>query len=295
MKKILLLILISLTLFSCTSISKKERVKKEIITNLKETTGDNFYFIYGLDREYSIATNVKYRGIIYSDRLEKLQWPEGLEIGLDSLSSQNTSYIHSNYKGLLRQIEIDSMAENRAREIFGEKINLYNDGTTTEHMYKNIIQNKSKNKEFEKKSGYYSTIVNYFVDDLDKLDNEDIKKKTFELAKFIYDDMNYVTALQVYVRDNKYFEDYNLVYYSIYKPFRTREDIVEILNKIRAKEKISEEDKVALVKVFNKGGLDYNKSITAGFSIRFKDISELPIDRKKIMYEGLIKNGRYGD
>lgn len=52
------------------------------------------------------------------------------------------------------------------------------------------------------------------------------------------------SLLQVYVRDNKYFED------------REREDIYNILKKIKNKEKITEEDRVSLVRVFNKS-LDY--------------------------------------
>lgn len=295
MKKILILILTIFTFASCSSLSKQEQVKKEICAELEKSTGDKFWFIYGLDREYSIATNIKYRGIVYSDKLEEMQWPQGVEVALDNLSSDKMRHISDNYKGLLRQVEIDGMAEDRARKIFGEKVNLYNDGMTTEHMYKNIIKNKKRNLSFAEKSGYYSTIVNYFVEDLDKLNNEEIKQKTFELAKFIYDEMSYVTALQVYVRDDKYFEDYNLVYYSIYKPFREREDIQQILGKIKKKEKITEKEKEELLRVFVKGGLDYEKLLTAGFSIRFKDINEFPIDINNVVFEGILKNGRYGE
>ncbi len=295
MKKILILILTIFTFASCSSLSKQEQVKKEICAELEKSTGDKFWFIYGLDREYSIATNIKYKGIIYSDKLEEMQWPQGVEVALDNLSSDKMRHISDNYKGLLRQVEIDGMAEDRARKIFGEKVNLYNDGMTTEHMYKNIIKNKKRNLSFAEKSGYYSTIVNYFVEDLDKLNNEEIKQKTFELAKFIYDEMSYVTALQVYVRDDKYFEDYNLVYYSIYKPFREREDIQQILGKIKKKEKITEKEKEELLRVFVKGGLDYEKLLTAGFSIRFKDINEFPIDINNVVFEGILKNGRYGE
>jgi len=103
--------------------------------------------------------------------------------------------------------------------------------------------------------------------------------------------MNYVTALQVYVRDNKYFEDYNLVYYSIYKPFRTREDIVQILNKIKAKEKISEEDKVALVRVFNKGGLDFDKSYYAFYLIDFRKKNETPLKYENVFLRRTEKMG----
>lgn len=281
------------TFVSCSSLSKQEKVKKEICDELQKSTGDKFWFIYGLDRDYSIATNIKYRGILYSDRLEKLEWPQGVEIALEDLSTNGIGYTYDNYKGLLMQIEIDGMAENRARKIFGEKVNLYNDGMTTEHMYKNIIKNKKRNISFDEKSGYYSTIVNVFVDDLDKLNNEEIKKKTYELAKFIYDDMNYVTALQVYVRDDKFFEDYNLVYGSIYKPFRDREDIKKILKKIKNKEKITEKEKVTLVRVFNKGGLDFGMSHWKFFLLSFNEKNETPISLENFMYQREKNKGEY--
>jgi hypothetical protein len=41
-------------------------IEKEIVQGLEEEfPEENFYFIYGLDRERSIATNIKYRGIVY--------------------------------------------------------------------------------------------------------------------------------------------------------------------------------------------------------------------------------------
>ncbi len=292
MKKILFLLTLSLCLFSCSSISKQEQVKKEICAELEKSTGDKFWFIYGLDREYSIATNIKYRGIVYSDKLEKLQWPQGVEVALDNLSSDKMRHISDNYKGLLRQVEIDGMAEDRARKIFGEKVNLYNDGMTTEHMYKNIIKNKKRNLSFDEKSGYYSTIVNYFVEDLDKLNNKEIKQKTFELAKFIYDEMNYVTALQVYVRDDKYFEDYNLVYYSIYKPFRERKDIQKILDKIKKKQKITEKEKEELLRVFVKGGLDFDNSYYEFYLISFNEKNEIPLKYENVFLRRKENSGK---
>lgn len=291
MKKILILILTIFTFASCSSLSKQEQVKKEICAELEKSTGDKFWFIYGLDREYSIATNIKYRGIVYSDKLEKLQWPQGVEVALDNLSSDKMRHISDNYKGLLRQVEIDGIAEDRARKIFGEKVNLYNDWSMNEYKYKYIKERLGKkNLGWDDKNGAYSTIVNYFVEDLDKLNNEEIKQKTFELAKFIYDEMNYVTGISVYVRDGKYFEDYNLVYYSIYKPFREREDIQKILGKIKKKEKITEEEKEELLRVFVKGSLNYENCHYKLFLISFDEKHEIPIEFKNISYESEIKN-----
>lgn len=153
-----------------------------------------------------------------------------------------------------------------------------------------MINERKMKLNFQDKSGYYSTIVNVFVDDLDKLDNDDIKKKTFELAKFIYNDMNYVTALQVYVRDNKYFENYNLVYSGIYEHFREKEDVKLILDKIKNKEKLNDEERETLERVFNKGGLDFNISHYKFFLLSFDEEKEIPIKLNSVSYESEVKN-----
>lgn len=310
MKKLILLLTLILIFISCDrSKSKKaEQIKNQIISELPEQLKyiesarrdfkfdenlDKFYFIQGWDYDGSISTNIKYRGLLYSKRLEKYGYPEGVEVDLDKLRADESILyeIATSYIATLKQVEIDSMVENKAREIFGPKINLYNDWSMTKEKYENIkgMMGK-KNITYDEKNGAYSTIVNVFVDNLDKLDNEDIKRKTFELAKFIYDDMNYVTALQVYVRDDKYFEDINLIYPYTFTPFDEREDIKAIINKIENNEKLNEEEKISLIKVFNKGGLDYEKCHYKAYRIRFKEQEEFPLVLENVNYESEIKN-----
>ena len=272
---------------------KSEVLKEDIVTALRNKTGDEFWFIYGLHKDGNISTNISYRGILYSNKLKELGATQGLEIGLESLdkNSVDLDVIVQNYNGLMRSLELNSIGEKKAKEIFGNKINLYNDWTMTTAQY-NWIKERlwKKDLPYEEKNGARSTIVNYFVEDLDKLNNEEIKQKTFELAKFIYDEMNYKTGISVYVRDDKYFEDYNLVYYSIYKPFREREDIQKILGKIKKKEKITEKEKEELLRVFVKGSLDYENCHYKLFLISFDEKHEIPIEFKNISYESEIKN-----
>ena len=307
MKKILTLFFIICMFTSCNTQSKKiEKTKEDIISVLPlyiaqiqedypiKFEGDNFYFIYGLDFDKNNATDVAYRGILYSDKLKESGYTSGVEIGLTSLdiNDGDLTIIAQKYLRLMMQVEIDGAVEKKAKEIFGKKTNLYNDGSTTKHMYQNIMGNKFKSLSFEEKSGYYSTVVNYFVDDLDKIDNEDTRKKTFELAKFIYDDMNYLTALQIYVRDNKFFEDYNLIYESISPPFVEMEDIKKILEKIKNKEKINESEKVKLCEVFYKGSLDYEKCHLKFFKIPFYENEHIPFKVDNVTYEMEIKNNQ---
>ncbi len=280
--------------------ANREKVKQEIINGLPEQIKyilsfdeipykeDKFYFIYGLDYEKDPATNIRYRGVIYSDRLKEYGYPEGLEVGLSKLEADRAVIynIAGNYLGLLMQIEIDSMAEKKAMELFGAKTNLYNDWSMNLDKYNYIKERLGKeNLSYEEKNGAYSTVVNVFCDDLGKIDEEEYRENTYKLAKYIDEYMNYGTSLQIYVRDNSFFKNYELVYYSVYKPFREREDIKKILEKVKKQEELSEEEKVKLVRVFRKGDLDYRIENYKKFKIGTYKKEHFPIEKNKVTEE----------
>ena len=279
------MIFLSLSLFA----GKNETV---INTFKKKFPQDNFYFIQGLDYKFDLSTNIRYRGILYSDRLEKLGYPFGLEMALEG-GSDGSSYLE-NYKALFWQLEIDKPIEEKMKEIFGELSVLNNNNSMTKAKYEHLKSIRGKNIPFEEKNGALYTIVNVFVDRLEDIDKEEMKKKTYKFAKFLYDDINLVTYLQVYIRDNTFFEDYNLVAYQVYPPFREREDIKKILEKIKAKEKISKDEKIALVNVFYKG-FNYkmrNTSLNINFSRKeLKKYTEQEFDGE-LLWEDYIDEGR---
>ena len=211
---------------------------------------DKFYFIQGLDYKFDLNTSIRYRGILYSDRLEKMGYPFGLELALEG-GSDGSEYLE-NYESLFLKIKVDKPIEKRMKEIFGEKSVLNNNFWVSSEGYKISLSKRGKKLPFEEKSGAYSTIVNVFVDRLEDIDKEEYFKKTYEFGKFLYDEINLKTYLQVYIRDNTFFENYNLVAYQVYPPFREREDIKKILEKIKNGEKITEQEKIALTNVFYK-------------------------------------------
>ncbi|WP_304206413.1 hypothetical protein [Fusobacterium perfoetens] len=279
------MIFLSLSLFA----GKNETV---INTFKKKFPQDNFYFIQGLDYKFDLSTNIRYRGILYSDRLEKLDYPFGLEMALEG-GSDGSSYLE-NYEALFWQLEIDKPIEEKMKEIFGELSILNNNNSMTKAKYEHLKSIRGKNIPFEEKNGALYTIVNVFVDRLEDIDKEEMKKKTYKFAKFLYDDINLVTYLQVYIRDNTFFEDYNLVAYQVYPPFREREDIKKILEKIKAKEEISKDEKIALVNVFYKG-FNYkmrNTSLNINFSRKeLKKYTEQEFDGE-LLWEDYIDEGR---
>ena len=240
---ILTMLFLSMTLFA----GKSSTV---IRTFEKKFPQDKFYFIQGLDYKFDLNTSIRYRGILYSDRLEKMGYPFGLELALEG-GSDGSEYLE-NYESLFLKIEVDKPIEKKMKEIFGEKSVLNNNFWVSSEGYKISLSKRGKKLPFKEKSGAYSTIVNVFVDRLEDIDKEEYFKKTYEFGRFLYDEMNILTYLQVYIRDNTFFENYNLVAYQVYPPFREREDIKRILEKIKSGKKITETEKIALTNVFYK-------------------------------------------
>ena len=250
---ILTMLFLSMTLFA----GKNSTV---IRTFEKKFPQDKFYFIQGLDYKFDLNTSIRYRGILYSDRLEKLGYPFGLELALEG-GSDGSEYLE-NYESLFLKIEVDKPIEKKMKEIFGEKSVLNNNQPLRIGGYRWILEHKGKKVEFAEKSDAYSTIVNVFVDRLEDIDKEEMKQKTYKFARYLYDEMNILTYLQVYIRDNTFFENYNLVAYQVYPPFRERENIKKILEKIKNGEKITEQEKIALTNVFYKD-IGFNNKYTA--------------------------------
>ena len=277
---ILTMLFLSMTLFA----GKNSTV---IRTFEKKFPQDKFYFIQGLDYKFDLNTSIRYRGILYSDRLEKLGYPFGLELALEG-GSDGSEYLE-NYESLFLKIEVDKPIEKKMKEIFGEKSVLDNNFWIDSDSYREFLKKMGKKIPFEKKGGAAYTVVNVFVDRLEDIDKEEMKQKTYKFARYLYDEINLKTYLQVYIRDNTFFENYNLVAYQVYPPFREREDIKKILEKIKSGEKITEQEKIALTNVFYKD-IGFNNKYTV-LRIWFKDerLQEYKIQK----FEGRLLKDNY--
>lgn len=51
----------------------------------EEIPDDKFYFIRGLDRDRSLSTNIRYRGIVYSDKLKQAKSFSGIQVALENM------------------------------------------------------------------------------------------------------------------------------------------------------------------------------------------------------------------
>ena len=249
--KILIILLITIGfIYNCTSlktITGSQNIK--VLKAFKEAYPDeNFYFIYGLDYKIDLSTSIRYRGIIYSDRLAAINYPGGLEVAFsDNINVYGEIY---SYEKIFKRLEMNEPIKEKIKELFGEKTTFQNIISFSDRGFESWKKYKGENLEDEEKFEAWNTLVNVFVDDVDKIDDEEYKKKVYELAEFIYKEMNIKTALFVYMRNDSFFNNYKFVEESIFKPFKNKEEIKAILMKIKVNQKITEEEKIVLINNF---------------------------------------------
>ena len=249
--KILIILLIAIGfIYNCTSLRTiTGSQNRKVLKAFKEAYPDeNFYFIHGLDYKIDLSTSIRYRGIIYSDRLAAINYPGGLEVAFsDNINVYGEIY---DYEKIFKKLEMDEPIKKKIKELFGEKTTFKNNVSSASHDYEYWKKYKGKNLEDEKKLEAWNTIVNVFVDDIDKIDDEEYKRKVHELAEFMYKELNIKTALFVYMRNDSFFNNYNFVEESLFKPFKNKEEIKDILMKIKDNQKITEEEKITLINNF---------------------------------------------
>ena len=110
---------------------------------------DKFYFIQGLDYKFDLNTSIRYRGILYSDRLEKLNYPFGLELTLEG-GSDGSEYLE-NYESLFLKIQVDKPIEDKMKEIFGPKSVLNNNFYPAKKGYYGMLKKCGKKFLLKKK------------------------------------------------------------------------------------------------------------------------------------------------
>lgn len=287
--KILIILLITIGfIYNCTSLRTiTGSQNRKVLKAFKEAYPDeNFYFIYGLDYKIDLSTSIRYRGIIYSDRLAAINYPGGLEVAFsDNINVYGEIY---DYESIFKKIEMDTPIKAKVKELFGEKIILENNVSSASHDYEYWKKYKGKNLEDEKKLEAWNTPINVFVNDIDKIDDEEYRKKTYELAEFMYKEMNIKTTLYIYIRNDRFFNNYEFVEESLFKPFKNKEEIKNILVKIKDNKKIAEEEKIILINNFStiasyKGEI---KEINIYFKSKEKLLEYENQDIKMIMING---------
>ena len=179
MKKRLLVIITMLFLSLSLFANKNSTVIKTFENKFPQ---DKFYFIQGLDYKFDLSTSIRYKGILYSDRLEKMGYPFGLELALEG-SSDGSESVES-YESLFLKLQVDKPIENKMKEIFGLKVFLIIILVSAYRGYREMLEIKLEEKyPFEEKGGAYSTIVNLFVDKLENINKEKMKQKGLSICE----------------------------------------------------------------------------------------------------------------
>ena len=259
--KILIILLITIGfIYNCTSLRTiTGSQNRKVLKAFKEAYPDeNFYFIYGLDYKIDLSTSIRYRGIIYSDRLAAINYPGGLEVAFsDNINVYGEIY---GYEKIFKRLEMNEPIKEKIKELFGEKTTFQNNISFSDRGFESWKKYKGENLEDEEKFEAWNTIVNVFVDDINKIEEneEEYRKKVYELSKLIYNEMNIKTSLQVYFRDKSYFKNYEIVNNSVFKPFRKKEEVATILKKIKNNEEITGKEELILINNFYRSLPNYD-------------------------------------
>ncbi len=258
----------------------------KVIARYNKALNDEFYFIRGLDRERSLSTNIKYRGLLYSKKMKEAGVRGFLEIGIENLD--DIVVYGTTYRSVLAGEEVNKIFEDEAKKFFGDKILLQN--TTDGYFSKGSAEaikkkftkvpkdNKGKTLEeiLDSKGGFRQTFVTVFVKDIKKIDELEYRKKALDLANYMFDNLNVTTSLQIFIRDESYLEDYEKIESTIAPGFREDKEIKEILEKVKKKEAISEAEKLKLLSVMYRYFRDWNNLVE--ITIFFKRKEHFPLE-----------------
>ena len=237
MKKIILSLILGIFLVGCTSTNN--RLVLEILES--RIPDDNFYFIRGIDRDRSLSTNIRYRGIVYSDKLKEEKSFAGIQIALenmDELWKYEDDFVRQYENALAYPRAVTPIREN-AKKIFGEDIVVYVDLSSSFFLKEGV--------EFvEANIGHYvegtkfgaMAYIDIFVEDIRKVDIEEYKKKLFNLHEILYKKYNYDVDINMYLRDRKYLT-YEEIEKNIFYLYKDEPKVKELLKRYKATGELS--------------------------------------------------------
>ena len=201
----------------------------------KQIPNDNFYFIRGLEREWGFNTNVRYRGIVYSDKLKEAKAFMGIQVALEDLDSLYMweDDFKDQYENALASPRLVKIIRENAKDILGEDIIVYVD-------LSNIFLLKEAVEFVEENIGNFipddevgpPVYIDIFVDDIKKVNIDDYKKKLFELHQRLYFLYNINSRLYLDLQDKKYLT-YDIVKKGIFYIFKKDPKIKKYLKKYK--------------------------------------------------------------
>lgn len=257
MKKILLILVIVLASTAFMKSNKTAQIKKirtRVLREYKEAYPDEeIYFVYGPHYNNDRGqTNIRYRAVLSSKRLEELDYYNGFQINFENAKSPIDTRA---YQWKLNYLEVYAPLKREAKQILGENIVFEIEGTYTSGVRKVILENLGNDLPIEEKTGFSMIIFTTFVDDLDKeIENIELwKEKMYQLGKRYWEHYNVLGALQLYIYDRELLNNYDLVKNSLLTSTEQNAEISEILEKLENGENINIEDERELMAKMRNG------------------------------------------
>lgn len=233
MKKFFIYLSLFLVVFLSTNCSSLNN-KKVLQVIQEEIPDDNFYFIRGIERDRSLSTNIRYRGIVYSDKLKQAEAFSGIQIALEDMNQlwKYREEFKRQYEGALAYPRALAPIKNNARKIFGNDIIVY---VTFPQIWDLKAQTEFVEKNIGKETDKIANATAYidvFVDDITKVDIDEYKKKLFDLHQTLYKTYHIETIIHMYLRDRKYLT-YEQVEPQIFYLFKDEPKVKELLKKYK--------------------------------------------------------------
>ena len=223
---------------------------QKVLSAIQEAIpNDNFYFIRGLDRERSLATNIRYRGIVYSDKLKENRSMLGIQIAIEDLSRiwKRVESYERQYQNALDFSKAVEPVRIKAKEIFGDDIIIYND---LSQIWEYDVRIKSMNSGITTVGkSKEQTVIDVFVDDISKINEDDFKKKAFEFYRYMYDILNIESQMSINLRDRKYLT-YEEVESRIFYLFKDEPKVKELLKEYKSNGTLAPSDMGYLMSLF---------------------------------------------
>lgn len=237
MKKIMLLLILGIFLIGCTSTNNR-LVLDSLESRIPD---DNFYFIRGIDRDRSLSTNIRYRGIVYSDKLKEEKSFAGIQIALenmDELWKYEDDFVRQ-YENALAYPRATRPIRENAKKIFGDDIVVYVDLSSSFFLKEGVefVEANIENYVEGKKFGTMA-YIDIFVEDIKKVDIDEYKKKLFNLHEILYRKYNYDVDINMYLRDKKYLT-YDEIEKNIFYLYKDEPKVKELLKRYKTTGELS--------------------------------------------------------
>ena len=290
MKKILsVILLIFITLL--TSGFTKIHNDKVLEVIQQQVPDDNFYFIRGLEREYGFNTNVRYRGIIYSDKLKEAKAFMGIQVALEDLDSLYMweDDFKDQYENALASPRLTKIIRENAKKVFGDDIVVYVDLSEAMFLKEGVefVEQNIGNFIPDEKVGL-RVYIDIFVDDITKVNIDEYKKKLFNLHQTLYKKYNINSDINMDLQDREYL-NYDIVKNHIFYIFKDEPQVKKYLKKYKKEKTLPPKEMGYLMDYFTRYFDDENIS-NIWFQMYYKYVKE-PEDVNVIFPKELKNNG----